>query len=154
MEGKLERFLNAINFDKDLYSYFENASVKEVLLNKKTSKMTLILNIDNILPINVFNRLCECSVGLKGAKKVRFKFLCDSDYKLFSDYFNYYFDILVSKCPMLTCIDRNKITIDDDKITFEVLNKVEEDKIKSLYEKMESFLFFLVMYKLVLSELA
>ena len=140
MEGKLERFLNAINFDKDLYSYFENASVKEVLLNKKTSKMTLILNIDNILPINVFNRLCECSVGLKGAKKVRFKFLCDSDYKLFSDYFNYYFDILVSKCPMLTCIDRNKITIDDDKITFEVLNKVEEDKIKSLYEKMESFL--------------
>ena len=31
MEGKLERFLNAINFDKDLYSYFENASVKEVL---------------------------------------------------------------------------------------------------------------------------
>ena len=140
MDSKLERFLNAINFDKEMYKYFENASVKEVLLNKKTSKMTLIININEVLPIDVFKKLNTLSCDLKGAKKVRFKFIREDGYKYYSDYFNYYFDILVSKCPMLTCIDRDKIKIEDGNITFEVLNKVEEDKIKSLYEKIESFL--------------
>ena len=140
MDSKLERFLNAINFNTSFYNYFENASVKEVLLNKKTSKMTLIISMDEALPIDIFKSLNESAVNLNGAKKVRFKFIRNDGYKYYSDYFNYYFDILVSKCPMLTCIDRDKIVIEDGKITFEVLNKVEEDKIKSLYEKIESFL--------------
>ncbi len=140
MDAKLERFLNAINFNKELYNYFDDASVKEVLLNKKTSKMTLILNMDNVLPIDVFSLLCESSKSLKGAKKVRFKIIRKEDNKYFKDYFNYYFDILVGKCPMLNSIDKDKIEIDSTTISINVLNKVEFDKIKSLEEKIESFL--------------
>jgi len=139
MDSKLERFLNAIDFNKDYYSEFEGASVKEVLLTKKTNKMTLVLDMPNRLNTLVFKELCSASLKLKGAKKVRFKITCD-DEKYYKDYFNYYFDLLIDKCPMLVCIDREKIEINDHNITFNVLNKVEEDKINSLKEKMISFL--------------
>ena len=58
-DNKLERFFNAINFDKNFTVFFEEASVKEVLLNKKINRMTLVINIDDLPPINVFKSLCE-----------------------------------------------------------------------------------------------
>ena len=140
MEAKLERFLNTIDFNKDNYKYFENASVKEVLLTKKTNRMTLILNLDKLIPINVFKELYEKAHNLKGAESIRLKFIVEENNEYFEDYFNYYFDILVENCPMLRAIDRNKITIDGSKITFEVLNNAEKEKIESLEEKIETFL--------------
>ena len=139
MDSKLERFFNAINFNNEYYSYFNDASVKEVLLNKKTNKMTLVINIDKTLPINIFSELNNQSKTFDGAKSVRFKFITKESL-YFNDYFNYYFDILVSRCPMLICIDRDKILIEGNSITFNVLNDVEENKIKSLEEKMILFL--------------
>lgn len=140
MEAKLERFLNTIEFNKDNYKYFENASVKEVLLTKKTNRMTLILNLDKLIPIDIFKELYEKAHNLKGAESVRFKFIVKENNEYFDDYFNYYFDILVDNCPMLRAIDRSKITIDNNKIIFEVLNNAEKEKIESLEEKIETFL--------------
>ena len=140
MDEKLERFFNAINFNKDYYKYFVNASVKDVLLAKKTNKMRLVMNIDNLVPIEVFEELCSCGKTLKGADDVRYKFIVKNNNELFDVYFNYYFDILVSKCPMLKSINRNNIKFEDNNIIFHVLNDVEEEKIKSLKEKIETFL--------------
>ncbi len=139
MDNKLERFLNAIDFNKDFYSYFNNASVKDVLLNKKINRMTLILNIDTHLPLNVFKELCEKGLNIKGSSSVRYKFITE-DNSLLKDYFDYYYDILISKCPMLKAIDKNNISISDDNITFDVLNSFEKDKIESLKDKIISFL--------------
>ena len=140
MDNKLERFFNAINFNIDYYTYFEDASVKEVLLTKKTNRMTLVLNMKKHLPVNIFKELYESSKTIKGAEEVRFKFIIEDDNEFFIDYFNYYFDILVENCPMLVCIDREKITFDNNTITFEVLNNAEKEKIESLEEKIERFL--------------
>ena len=41
MDNKLERFLKAINFSIDNYSYFDNAKVDDVLLNKKLCKIII-----------------------------------------------------------------------------------------------------------------
>ena len=49
-----------------------------------------------------------------------------------NDYFNYYFDILVSACPMLKSIDKNNIKINENEIHFDVLNQFEKEKIESL----------------------
>ncbi len=140
MDEKLERFFNAINFNKDYIHYFKNASVKDVLLAKKINRITVVINIDELIPIDVFKELFTSGKTLKGAESVRYKFIVENNNKYFEDYFNYYFDILISKCPMLVCIDRNKITFDNNKITFQVLNKVEKEKIESLSEKITIFL--------------
>ena len=139
MDEKLERFFNAINFNKDYYSYFKESSVNDVLLNKKLNKMTLVLNMPTNVPIDVFRELYIKGKNLKGADEVRYKFIVEES-KYFSDYFNYYFDYLVSKCQMLTCVDRDKIKIDDTSIVFSVLNTAESNKIDSLKEKIIEFL--------------
>ncbi len=140
MDNKLERFLKTIDFNIDNYGYFENASVKEVLLTKKTNRMTLVLNLDSLFPSDVFKELYDKAHTLKGAQSIRFKFIVKNNNNYFDDYFNYYFDILVSNCPMLRSIDRSKIYVKNNSISFNVLNNVEKEKIESLSEKIEIFL--------------
>ena len=139
MDNKLERFLNAINFNKDNYSYFNDASVKDVLLTKKINRITLVLKMNEPLPINIFKDLCESASKFEGAESVRFKFEINNKIYL-NDYFNYYFDILVSACPMLKSIDKNNIKINENEIHFDVLNQFEKEKIESLEEKIIEFL--------------
>ena len=76
-DDKLTRFLNAINFDIDFTDELKDASVKEVLLNKKINKMTLVLNLKESLKIDTFKKLYECSKTFKGADEVRFKFIVE-----------------------------------------------------------------------------
>ena len=140
MDSKLTRFFDATNFNKEYIPYFKNASLKEVLLVKKTSKMTMVIEIDSLPIIDVFNELYEKGKTLNGVKEFRIKFIVKNNDKFLSDYFNYYFDILVSNCPMLKCIDRNKIKYEDNTIKIEVLNSAEMNKIKEVSKKIESFL--------------
>ena len=139
-DDKLIRFFNAINFNKDYLKYYENASLKEVLLNRKENKMTMIINIDLLPPIEVFKEIYEKGKTLEGAKEVRFKFIVENNTLLFKEYFDYYFDILINRCPMLKCIDRNKITFNNNKINIEVLNSAEYNKIEEIKEKIEIFM--------------
>ena len=139
-DDKLIRFFNAINFNKDYLKYYENASLKEVLLRRKENKMTMIINIDLLPPIEVFKETYEKGKTLEGAKEVRFKFIVENNTLLFKEYFDYYFDILISRCPMLKCIDRNKITFNNNKINIEVLNPAEYNKIEEIKEKIEIFM--------------
>ena len=139
-DDKLVRFFNAINFNKDNLKYYENASLKEVLLKRKENRMTMIINIDSLPPVDVFKETYEKGKTLEGADEVRFKFIVENNTLLFKEYFDYYFDILVSKCPMLNCIDRTKITFDNNKINIEVLNPAEYNKIEEIKEKIEIFM--------------
>ncbi len=139
-DNKLVRFFNAILFNIDYTSFFENASLKEVLLDKKKNRMRVVIENEYLIPINVFKELCDKGSNLKGADKVYYKFIIKNNSLLFKEYFDYYFDILVSKCPMLECIERDKITFENNKITFEVLNSAEKNKIESLEEKIIIFL--------------
>ena len=139
-DEKLLRFFNAVNFNDSLTQYFKDYAVKEVLLEQKTNTMRLVLECDDLVPISVFKELYISGNTLKGVYKVIYKFIVKNNTKYLEDYFNYYFDKLVSKCPMLECIDREKIKFNDNIIDITVLNNVEKNKIESLKEKIEIFL--------------
>ena len=140
IDAKLERLFNTINFNKDYYLYFKNASVKEVLLLKKINRMTLVIEIDNLIPLDVFKELFQKASTLKGADSVKFKFIVKNNTLYFDDYFNYYFDITIKKSPMLNCIDKDKIKIDGSKIHFDVLNTAEKNKIEEISDKIIEFM--------------
>ena len=139
-DEKLLRFLNAVNFNDSLTQYLKDYTVKEVLLEQKTNTMRLVLECDELMPINVFNELYKSGNTLKGVNKVIYKFIVKNNTKYLKEYFNYYFDKLLSKCPMLECIDRDKIKYDDNVIDISVLNNIEKNKIESLKEKIEIFM--------------
>ena len=87
-DNKLERFFNAIDFNKDYEEYFTNAKVMDVRLNKELNRMTLLINLDTEVPINVFNELCVKGLNLDGASSVRYKFTINGSESFFDDYFN------------------------------------------------------------------
>ena len=119
-DEKLLRFLNAVNFNDSLTQYLKDYTVKEVLLDQKTNTMRLVLECDELMPINVFNELYKSGNTLKGVNKVIYKFIVKNNTKYLKEYFNYYFDKLLSKCPMLECIDRDKIKYDDNVIDISI----------------------------------
>ena len=139
-DDKLVRFFNAIDFNNEDLKYYENASLKEVLLRRKENRMTMIININELPPIDAFKETYVKAKTLDGADEVRFKFITENSNLYFKEYFEYYFDILVSKCPMLKCIDKTKITYEDNIINIEVLNPAEQRKIEEIKEKIEIFL--------------
>ena len=139
-DDKLVRFFNAIDFNNEDLKYYENASLKEVLLRRRENRMTMIININELPPIDVFKETYIKAKTLDGADEVRFKFITENSNLYYKEYFEYYFDILVSKCPMLKCIDKTKITFDNNTINIEVLNPAEQRKIEEIKEKIEIFL--------------
>ena len=74
-DEKLLRFLNAVNFNDSLTQYLKDYTVKEVLLEQKTNTMRLVLECDELMPINVFNELYKSGNTLKGVNKVIYKFI-------------------------------------------------------------------------------
>jgi len=138
-DERLMRFFDAIDFNIDLRDYFNNVLLREVLLNKKNNMMTLCIEMDNNLPIDVYKVLYESSKNFKKASKVHFRFFVNNTCYL-KEYFDYYFNKLIISCPMLECIDKEKIKIIDNTIDIEVLNKTEVEKIDSLKDKILSFL--------------
>ena len=74
VDDKLNRFFNSINFNEDFLEYFNNASLKEVLLDRKKCQMTLIIEMENLIPLEIFDELCK--------KGKNFKKLVDNEKRL------------------------------------------------------------------------
>ena len=137
---RLLKLANTIKLNENFTKYLENAELKEVLLNKKTNKMTIVIINDFLFPIDMFHELYEKGTSLDGVDKIRYKFIIKENNKYFQEYFLYYFDILVKSCPMLECIKKDKIAFDGNSVNIEVLNSAEKNKIEELTDKIEVFL--------------
>lgn len=108
---RLLKLANTIKLNENFTKYLENAELKEVLLNKKTNKMTIVIINDFLFPIDMFHELYEKGTSLDGVDKIRYKFIIKENNKYFQEYFLYYFDILVKSCPMLECIKKIKLPL-------------------------------------------
>ncbi len=139
-DERLKRYLDSINFESTMYSFFEDFTLEKVVINKKKNTMTIYINMDELIPIYVYIKLYESSLTFKNANKVYFVFHVKNSNKYLKEYTEYYYDKLVLDSPMLASIDKDAITYENNIIDFEVINKIEEKKILSLKDKLLSFL--------------
>ena len=70
-DDKLIRFFNAIDFNKEYLKYYENASLKEVLLRRKENRMTMVINIDSLPPIEAFKETYEKGKTLEDRNAIK-----------------------------------------------------------------------------------
>ena len=89
MDNKIERFLIKAKFDKDKFYYFEGATLKEVIVNKKTTDWLICINLDNLLPIDVYKELKIASKSIKESRNIDFSFTFKNGKELLKDYFYY-----------------------------------------------------------------
>ena len=156
MDSKLERFLKLVKFDSQNYSCFFDAKIVNVKVDNKNKSWEIYIKLKKMISLQTYLDLVDKSAKIKNVKKVNFYFLFEEDNNTFNEYFNYYFDLLKIKYPMLNGIKEEDIIIDNSKIVIKVLNKIEEDKVNSLKEELKVFLkslgFFNIEIEPVVSE--
>lgn len=140
MDDKLLRFFSVINFQDDKYPFFTDAKVKKVIVDDVKKEWIIHLSLVDLIPIDIFKEMYESSKNIKDVEKVHFVFSFKNDCGYLIDYYNYYFNILSAACPMLESIKENKILIENNTITVDVLNKSEEKKLISLKPNITKFL--------------
>ncbi len=141
MHDKLKLLLDKINFDSNLYSYFTDGKLDKVIINKEKAKACFIISISNTLPVSVYNFLCD-----NVSSTFKNEFISSITIKLNVINVNYdllgeYYKDIINKIPNI-----NKMYLDnhiyyDGIIKLEVLNIVEESRIKEFFSVIESMLY-------------
>ena len=141
MDEKLLRFFKLIGFN-DIIA-FEDASLKDMIINRKEHTWLLRINAKNIINVNsMINLKNLCKDGVDDVKKISIQMFYENmDSESVLEYFLYYIEQLIASSPSLSSIDKDKIRIDDEVIIVEVLSKIEETTLKreckKIFKQME-----------------
>ena len=112
MDEKLLRFFKLINFN-DVLS-FEDAKLKDMVVNRRENSWTLRIMAPNIIPVNSMLRLKTlCAEGVDEVDKIYIEMLYDAfDSELVMEYFLYYLDKTIEDNQSLSAINKDLIKID------------------------------------------
>ena len=135
MDEKLLRFFKLVNYNDAIA--FENASLKDMIVNTKDNSWTLRIIADNIININsIINLKKLCADGVDKVDKINIEISYNSlnpDDVL--EYFIYFFNKVINQNPSLSGVNTDKIKIDDEVIIVEVTSKIEETTLKKECKK-------------------
>ncbi len=141
MHNKLKELINKLKLEA-YEQYFNNGSIK-LFANTKEKSWTFNINIDQLLPIEIFSLLTESLTktfaDVKGIKDIKLYLnVKNINYNLATLYWNYTLTQLVKSNPTIMMFDNNNINIDNKTLTIEVNNKVEQNKLLKLKDKIEA----------------
>ena len=112
MQDKMEKLLNQIGMSKD---YLENSSINKIIVYDKNNLWEFIIDNDKVLPIYVYEELCNKIMNtFNSIKDIHIVINTNDDS---NDYLNDYFDKLIDilsneSVKYKTFIDR-KLSIKD-----------------------------------------
>ena len=134
MDEKLLRFFKLVGYN-DVIA-FENAHLKDMVINKRENTWTLRINAKSIINLtSILNLKKLCIDGVDDVKHIYIEMNYE---ELASDsileYFIHFLDEVISESPSLSGIDKDKIRVDDDVIIVEVASKIEETTLKREFE--------------------
>ena len=137
MQNKLDLLLSQIEFTGGK-KYFNSGSLDKIVCNKSKDKYAFCITIENPLPLNTF---------IDFNKKLKKKFkpaTVTSKFKLRNynldniiDYYRYYIEYYSKEAPLLKEFIDTKLTLDDDNLEIEMINKAEEMKFGSIKKELE-----------------
>lgn len=139
MDSKLVRFFNKIGLKEEEYSCFSGAKLENVIVDNNDQSWSLYISLDKMIDVNTFNLLCTKSENIKETRRIYFIFKHATD-EYINDYVNYIFKIYQEKCPMLSGVSSEDITINKNIINIKVTSKSEEEKINTIKPKLIEFM--------------
>lgn len=135
MDEKLLRFFKLVNFNDAIA--FENATLKDMVVNTKENSWTLRIIAENIININsIMNLKRLCADGVDKVSKINIEITYNNinpDDVL--EYFIYFLNKVINQNPSLLGVNTDNIHIDDEVIIVEVTSKIEETTLKKECKK-------------------
>ena len=136
----LNRFFKKMEFDGG--DNFTGVKVEKCVVNQEKKTWDLYLKCPNLLPLEpILSLIDKAKQGLEDVTKIKIYFAYENQKaEDILSYLKYYINELVKKSPSLISLQDNEITIDGKKIIFEVISKIEADRLKEQSSKMIKWL--------------
>ena len=141
MNDKLLILFNKIGFEENLFSSFNNAILKKVIVTKDKSRWTFVIKNDSIIDIDVMKRFyAKLRVPFANIKETELLMEVDNiDYAKLKDYYSYILELLRQKDSLSTIFVDN-LKHDNDQYYIEVNNSVEKRKATNLLGDINRYL--------------
>ena len=140
MDSKIEILLNKVNIDKDHYQYFSSAKITRIVVNKQGTNWNIFIDINELLPLEVFEELEEKKYELDpNAKDI--KIVYNVENKSIETYLNYYPALLRNLKDKLKVLEiyEDCLKIENEKLIFVTSTDVEKERLESCSEEIKTF---------------
>ncbi len=144
MQDKLKDLLVKINLEKEYQEYLKDAKLKKVMVNTADDSWSFIIQNKELLPVEIYDRLLELlNSTFDNIKKSYLLIEAENiDYNFINDYFKYIIKKLEKQSKMLSIFEDSEVLIGDNKLTVEVLNKVEFNKLNKYKKEIETMFYY------------
>ena len=140
MDEKIKVLLDKISIDENSYQYFSAAKIPKIKVNSKVDSWQVMIDIDKLPPIEVFEELQEKKMALdKNASKIEFYWNPEEKpLELFQSYYPYLLKQLKEDLKVLELYE-DSLQIEDDFLVLFVSNELEKEKIEKCLDKINRF---------------
>ena len=138
MQNKIELLLKQINIDEEDKKYFNEASLDKIICNKNKDKYAFCITIKNALPLKTYINFNE-KLKNKYSNAIVTSVLKADNFKLENiiEYYRYYIEKYSKEAPLLKEFIDSKLSLEENILYIEIINKAEEMKIESIIKQLE-----------------
>ena len=141
MNAELRRFFDSINFTK--VEEFLEAEIEKVILKKSEELFEVYIKSNKMISLSIIKSLFSCAnQGINGQKKCKiFMIYPIINLEDVKTYVSLLIQDIIKRKPSLTNLDQSNVEINENMITIDVANKIEEDIFYEEGKKLEELLF-------------
>ena len=140
MDNNIQILLNKINIDEASYQYFNDAIMKKIKVNSKNNSWNILIDKDNLLPVEVLEEL-ESKKRLldETASKIEFVFnIKNQDINTYLSYYKFLLKNLKEELKVLE-IYEDSMKIEDGFLILVATNEVEKSRLEKALPKITDF---------------
>ena len=140
MDNNIQILLNKINIDEASYQYFNDAIMKKIKVNSKNNSWNILIDKDNLLPVEVLEELESKKMLLdETASKIEFVFnIKNQDINTYLSYYKFLLKNLKEELKVLE-IYEDSMKIEDGFLTLVATNEVEKSRLEKALPKITNF---------------
>ena len=140
MDNNIQILLNKINIDEASYQYFNDAIMKKIKVNSKNNSWNILIDKDNLLPVEVLEELESKKMLLdETASKIEFVFnIKNQDINTYLSYYKFLLKNLKEELKVLE-IYEDSMKIEDGFLILVATNEVEKSRLEKALPKITNF---------------
>ena len=140
MDNNIQILLNKINIDEASYQYFNDAIMKKIKVNSKNNSWNILIDKDNLLPVEVLEELESKKMLLdETASKIEFVYnIKNQDINTYLSYYKFLLKNLKEELKVLE-IYEDSMKIEDGFLILVATNEVEKSRLEKALPKITNF---------------
>ena len=118
MQDKLKTLLEQINFDNNLFVFFNDGKLNKIVGNKEKTKYNFYISLIETLPIDIYTNFIDALKNHFKNYKVKVSFAVDKqNNELIKDYYQYLIKKNTEEFPLLETFLDNDINYENNTLT-------------------------------------